>query len=215
MAQDEYLLKGARKVLVESLRKKGITDELVLDAILSVERHQFLESFLWHKAYEDIPLPIYCDQTISQPYTVAFQSQLLSVKKDEKVLEIGTGSGYQAAILDAMGAKVFTVERYTSLYKLSKSILNKIAPRIITYLGDGFKGFQQYAPYDKIIVTCGAPQIPTKLLQQLKIGGSMVVPVGIGEQIMMRVTKIDNENFKEEAFGLFVFVPMLENIVRK
>ena len=212
--QDEYLLKGARKALVENLKKKGITDELVLNAMLSVERHQFLESFLWHKAYEDIPLPIYCDQTISQPYTVAFQSQLLSVKKDDKILEIGTGSGYQAAILDAMGAKVFTVERYASLYEHSKSILNKIAPRVITYLGDGFKGFQQYAPYDKIIVTCGAPEIPTKLLEQLKIGGMMVVPVGVGEQIMMRITKMADDDFKQESFGLFVFVPMLENIVK-
>jgi len=214
MPTESYLLKGAQKSLVEKLRKKGITDENVLKAMLSVQRHLFIESFLWHKAYDDIPLPIYCEQTISQPFTVAFQTQLLSVKKGDKILEIGTGSGYQAAILEAMGAKVYTIERQAELYEHTKKLLSGLAPRSVLWYGDGFKGLPNYAPFDKIIVTCGAPNIPQILLEQLNPTGIMVIPVGLGEQVMKRITKIDEHTYKEEDFGNFIFVPMLENTVK-
>ena len=206
----DYMLLGAKKKLISTLREKGFNDEQVLAAFDKVDRHLFLDSFLWDKAYEDSALPIYCDQTISQPSTVAFQTMLLQVKQGEKVLEIGTGSGFQAAILGAMGARVFSVERHLELFSRAKSILQKINDRIILRFGDGFQGFEKYAPYDKIIVTCGAPEIPAALLQQLKPGGIMVIPVGTDSQVMKRLTKIDEENYKEEEFGNFNFVPMLE-----
>ncbi len=214
MSPDSYLLKGAQKSLIEKLKLKGITDDNVLKAMSSVPRHLFIESFLWHKAYEDIPLPIYCEQTISQPYTVAFQSQLLEIKQGDKVLEIGTGSGYQAAILEQMGAKVFTIERQVELYERTKKMLHTLAPRTVIQHGDGFNGLPHYAPFNKIIVTCGAPNIPTNLLAQLSLNGIMVIPVGVGDQIMKKITKIDENNYKEEDFGTFIFVPMLENVVR-
>ncbi|MDD3645233.1 MAG: protein-L-isoaspartate(D-aspartate) O-methyltransferase, partial [Bacteroidales bacterium] len=188
---------------------KGIHDQKVLDAIGKVERHLFLESFLWSRAYEDIALPIYCEQTISQPYTVAFQTQLLEVQKGDKILEIGTGSGYQATILSAMGAKVYSIERHYELYKRTKKLLETIDHKIFLFYGDGYQGVPQYAPYDKIIITCGAPNIPETLMDQLKVGGYMVVPVGEGTQVMKRVTKLDNNEYKIEDFGYFVFVPMV------
>ncbi len=206
----DYMLLGAKKKLISVLREKGFSDEQVLAAFDKVDRHLFLDSFLWDKAYEDTALHIYCDQTISQPSTVAFQTMLLQVKPGEKVLEIGTGSGFQAAILGAMGARVFTVERHLELFSRAKNILNKINDRIILRFGDGFQGFEKYAPYDKIIVTCGAPEIPDALLQQLKPGGLMVIPVGTDSQVMKRITKIDDDNYQEEEFGNFNFVPMLE-----
>ena len=206
----DYMLLGAKKKLINTLREKGISDERVLAAFDKVDRHLFLDSFLWDKAYEDAALPIYCDQTISQPSTVAFQTMLLQVKLGEKVLEIGTGSGFQAAILGAMGARVFTVERHLELFSKAKNLLGKINDRIILRFGDGFQGFEKYAPYDKIIVTCGAPEIPDALLRQLKPGGIMVIPVGTEGQVMKRITKIDEDNYKEEEFGNFNFVPMLE-----
>jgi len=206
----DYMLLGAKKKLISTLREKGFNDEQVLAAFDKVDRHLFLDSFLWDKAYEDTALHIYCDQTISQPSTVAFQTMLLQVKPGEKVLEIGTGSGFQAAILGAMGARVFSVERHLELFSRAKSILQKINDRIILRFGDGFQGFEKYAPYDKIIVTCGAPEIPDALLHQLKPGGFMVIPVGTDSQIMKRITKIDDDNYKEEEFGNFNFVPMLE-----
>ena len=209
----DYLLLGAKKKLINTLREKGFTDERLLTAFDKVDRHLFIDSFLWDKAYEDTALHIYCDQTISQPSTVAFQTTLLQLKPGEKVLEIGTGSGFQAAILGAMGARVFTVERHLELFSRAKSILQKINDRIILRFGDGFQGFEKYAPYDKIIVTCGAPEIPDALLQQLKPGGIMVIPVGTDSQVMKRITKIDEENYKEEEFGNFNFVPMLEEKV--
>lgn len=209
----EYL-QGARKGLIQILKNKGITDQNVLKAFDQVERHLFVESFLWPRAYEDMALQIHCEQTISQPYTVAFQSQLLQVKKGEKILEIGTGSGFQAAILSSMGAKVFSIERQYELYKLTKSVLEKIDHKIFLFYGDGFKGVPQYAPYDKMIVTCGAPNIPTSLLKQLKIGGIIVIPVGEGTQTMKKITKIDDSNFEEENYGDFKFVPMLENTAK-
>ena len=206
----DYMLLGAKKKLINTLREKGFTDERLLTAFDKVDRHLFLDSFLWDKAYEDTALHIYCDQTISQPSTVAFQTMLLQVKPGDKVLEIGTGSGFQAAILGAMGARVFSVERHLELYSRAKNILQQINDRIILRFGDGFQGFEKYAPYDKIIVTCGAPEIPEALLHQLKPNGIMVIPVGTDSQVMKRITKIDDEHFKEEEFGNFNFVPMLE-----
>jgi protein-L-isoaspartate(D-aspartate) O-methyltransferase len=206
----EYL-KGAKKGLIQLLRQKNITDENVLNAFDKVERHLFIESFLWPRAYEDMALQIHCEQTISQPFTVAFQSQLLDVQKGDKILEIGTGSGFQAAILSSMGAKVFSIERQYDLYKKTKILLDKIDHKIFLFYGDGFKGVPQYAPYDKMIVTCGAPNVPISLLSQLKTGGVIVIPVGEDTQTMKRITKIDDANFEEENFGNFKFVPMLEN----
>lgn len=206
----DYMLLGAKKKLINTLREKGINDEQVLAAFDKVDRHLFIDSFLWPKAYEDTALHIYCDQTISQPSTVAFQTMLLQLKPGEKVLEIGTGSGFQAAILGAMGARVFTVERHLELFSKAKDLLSKINDRIILRFGDGFQGFEKYAPYDKVIVTCGAPEIPEALLRQLKPGGIMVIPVGTEGQVMKRITKIDDNNYQEEEFGNFNFVPMLE-----
>lgn len=206
----EYL-QGAKKELINILKNKGIHDEMILNAFDKVERHLFIESFLWPHAYEDIALQIHCDQTISQPYTVAFQTQLLQVKKGDKILEIGTGSGFQAAILSKMGAKVYSIERQLDLYKKTKKLLEKIDYKIITCYGDGFEGIPRYAPYDKMIVTCGAPEVPTSLLKQLKIGGVIVIPVGEGTQKMKRITKISDESFQEEVFGDFIFVPMLKS----
>ena len=206
----EYL-QGAKKGLISLLKSKGIHDELVLTAFDQVERHLFIESFLWPHAYEDIALQIHCNQTISQPYTVAFQSQLLQVKKGDKILEIGTGSGFQAAILSNMGAKVYSIERQYDLYKKTKKLLEKIDYKIITIYGDGFEGNRNFAPYDKMIVTCGAPNVPISLLNQLKTGGMIVIPVGEGTQKMKRITKVNEDEFQEEVFGDFVFVPMLRN----
>ena len=201
--------------MIENLRQKGISDENVLNAFDKMERHRFLESLLWPQAYEDVALKLTTDQTISKPSTVAFQSQLLEVKKGMKVLEIGTGSGFQAAILCAMGAKVFTVERQIALFKHTKPLLAKLAPTVVTYYGDGFKGYPQFAPYDRVIVTCGAPDIPQALLDQLVVGGIMVIPVGTESQIMKKIVKISDSEYEEEDFGDFVFVPMLKERVRK
>lgn len=211
---DDFFLKGARQRLVATLRAKGISDENVLKAFDKVERHRFVESFLWQRAYDDAALPLHCGQTISQPFTVAFQTQLLEIRKNDMVLEIGTGSGFQAAILNAMEAKVYTLERQMDLFVKTKALLSQLAPQIVMFCGDGFRGLPDYAPYDKIIVTCGAPAVPPLLLQQLKVGGIMVIPVGTGEQVMTRIVKLSEEEFKEEQYGNFVFVPMLENVKR-
>jgi protein-L-isoaspartate(D-aspartate) O-methyltransferase len=206
-----YFFKGAKQKLISGLREKGISDESVLAAFDKVDRHKFIESWLWEKAYDDRPLKINCGQTISQPFTVAFQSQLLQIQKGDKVLEIGTGSGYQAAILSAMGAKVYTIERFEELFKETSKFLEEIDHKIFTFFGDGFNGIPQYAPYDKIIVTCGAPNIPLSLVNQLKINGLMVIPVGENTQKMIRITKTGENDFIEEEFGNFIFVPMLKN----
>ena len=201
--------------MIEQLRQRGISDENVLSAFDKMERHLFLESFLWPRAYEDIAIKLTTDQTISKPSTVAFQSQLLEVQKGHKVLELGTGSGFQAAILYAMGAKVYTVERQIALFKHTKPLLSKLAPSVVTYYGDGFKGYPEFAPYDRVIVTCGAPDIPQALLDQLVVGGIMVIPVGTESQIMKKIVKISDSEYVEEDFGDFVFVPMLKERVRK
>jgi protein-L-isoaspartate(D-aspartate) O-methyltransferase len=215
MPTENYLLLGQKKRMIENLRQKGITDENVLQAFDKMERHRFLESILWPQAYDDVALTLTTDQTISKPSTVAFQSQLLEVKKGMKVLEIGTGSGFQAAILYAMGAKVFSVERQIALFKRTKPLLNKLAPSVVTYYGDGFKGYPQFAPYDRVIVTCGAPDIPQALLDQLVPGGIMVIPVGTESQIMKKIVKINDTEYEETDFGDFLFVPMLKERVRR
>ena len=210
---DNYLLLGAKKKLIEELRQKGITDERVLAAFDKVERHRFVESFLWDKAYENKALKLMNGQTISHPYTVAFQSQLLQVQPGDKVLEIGTGSGFQAAILSAMGARVFSVERQQQLHLSAKRLLEKLDDRIVLYYGDGFQGYPKFAPYSKIIVTCGAPEVPAALLQQLAVGGIMVIPVGDESHTMKRIVKVNNNQYDEETFGDFLFVPMLKERV--
>ncbi|MBF0596788.1 protein-L-isoaspartate(D-aspartate) O-methyltransferase [Faecalibacter rhinopitheci] len=211
MSIDDFKSKGRRKMLVDSLRTKGIENEQVLQAINSIPRHLFLDSAFSEFAYKDEAFPIAAGQTISHPYTVAFQTQLLDVQPKEKVLEIGTGSGYQTSVLVALGAEVFTIERQKELFDFSKIILRNIrfVPRYQTY-GDGYKGLPTYAPFDKILVTAGAPEIPKELLKQLKIGGIMVIPVGENSQKMMTIIRLDEDNFEMYEFGDFQFVPMLE-----
>ena len=209
--EDTYRHKGLRKKLVQTIIAKGITDERVLDAILEVPRHYFLDSAFDEKAYEDIAFPIGEGQTISQPYTVAYQSQLLELKPFQKVLEIGTGSAYQAVVLAEMGAQVYTIERQKKLFDANKAFpFLKKYHSIKFFYGDGFEGLPTYAPFDKVIITAAAPEIPQKLIQQLKPGGMMVIPLGAGDvQQMMRITKLENGALKEEVFEYFSFVPML------
>jgi len=209
---DSYRHKGLRKQLVELIRNKGINDERVLQAILEIPRHYFIDSAFDQIAYEDRAFPIAEGQTISQPYTVAYQSQLLDVQSREKVLEVGTGSGYQACVLAFMGAQVYTIERQKQLYDQNKqfSFLRNY-PAIRYFYGDGYQGLPTYAPFDKIIVTAAAPAIPDKLVDQLKPGGKMVIPVGEGKvQQMMRINKNASGQIHEEIFDDFSFVPMLQ-----
>ncbi len=208
---DSYKHKGLRKRLIEGIRRKGITNENVLNAVMKVPRHFFMAKGFEERAYQDNAFPIAADQTISQPYTVAVQTSLLDVQKGEKVLEIGTGSGYQAAILLELGANLFTIERQRELYKSSQLLLKKLGYFPFSYFGDGYKGLPTYAPFNKILITAGAPEIPQELLKQLKIGGILVAPIGpSGSQDMLKVTKISENEFQEESFGKFVFVPMLK-----
>lgn len=211
--EDTYQHKGMRNQLVKLLRTKGITDENVLTAINNIPRHFFLDSAFDKIAYEDRAFPIGEDQTISQPYTVAYQSQLLQVKRNEKILEIGTGSVYQASVLAEMGARVFTIERQKKLYDRHKDFVFKAKyPNIKFFFGDGFLGLPTYGPFDKIIITAAAPYIPPKLIEQLKTGGFMVIPVDDAEgksQRMLRLTKNENGSYAEESFDAFSFVPML------
>lgn len=203
---------GLRNQLVTILKEKGITDKGVLDAIKIIPRHLFLDSSFEDFAYLDKAFPIGEDQTISQPYTVAFQSQLLEVKKDQKILEIGTGSGYQTAVLCLLGAKVFSIERQIKLFKKTQHLLPKLGYRS-KYLasGDGYVGLPEYAPYDSIIVTAGAPIIPQPLMAQLKIGGRLVIPLGEEKQIMTLLIRKNETQFEKHEFGDFKFVPLLEN----
>ena len=210
---DSYRHQGLRKKLVEALKAKGISDENVLNAIEKVPRHWFMDSSFLEFAYEDKAFPISAGQTISQPYTVAFMTELLQLRNRDKVLEVGTGSGYQSCVLSALGAKVFTIERQKALYDKTKIFLPAIGYGTIKqFYGDGYKGLPTYGPFDKIIVTCGAPYIPDALIKQLKIGGTLVIPVGEGDlQIMRtvkRLTELDNEI---RDHGCFRFVPMLED----
>lgn len=216
--KDTYLHKGLRKKLIESLKEKGIRDEKVLSAMLEVPRHFFLDPAFEHIAYEDRAFPIAAEQTISQPYTVAYQTELLGIRPFEKVLEIGTGSAYQSCVLAALGAFVYTIERQKKLFDLNKDFpyLNRF-PKIKRFYGDGFVGLPTYAPFDKIIITAAAPFIPPKLLEQLREGGIMVLPVDDEEskvQKMKKVTKIKGLP-QAEIFDSFRFVPMLEGRQKK
>ena len=209
--EDNYRHKGMRQQLVNQLRKEGITNETVLAAIKEVPRHVFLDSSFVEFAYSDQAFPIGSGQTISQPSTVAFQTELLAVEKGMKVLEIGTGSGYQACVLAAMGARVFSIERQRNLFFRTKEILEQLPFRLKLFLGDGFEGLPTYAPFDRIIITAGAPCIPPKLIEQLKPNGIMVIPMDNteGGQTMLRITKQPDGSLAQEEFGNFKFVPML------
>jgi len=211
---DTFEAKGKRKKLVAELRQKGITDEEVLRAIDAVPRHLFMDpAFLIH-AYVDKAFPLTSGQTISQPYTVAVQSSLLRVKKRDKILEIGTGSGYQAAILAEMGAKVYTIERYRELYIKAQRTLTSLRYNADFFYGDGYEGKPQYGPFDGIIVTAAAPEVPSVLLQQLKIGGRLVIPVGGPlTQMMTVVERKGDDDFEYSDHGNFIFVPMLKGTV--
>ena len=213
---DSYRHKGLRKQLVDIIRNKGITDDRVLQAILDIPRHYFIDSAFDQIAYEDRAFPIAEGQTISQPYTVAYQTQLLEIKPHEKVLEVGTGSAYQAIVLAMMGVQVYTIERQKQLYDFNKqfSYLRSF-PAIRYFYGDGYQGLPTYAPFDKIIVTAAAPAVPEKLVEQLKPGGKMVIPVGEGKvQQMLRISKDLTGAVREEIFDDFSFVPMLTGKVQ-
>ena len=211
MIQDTYKHKGQRQLMVDDLRRRGIGDERVLQAMNDVPRHWFLDTLLDASAYVDQAFPIDCGQTISRPSTVAMQSQLLNVEPNMKVLEIGTGSGYQTAVLCRLGAQVFTIERQKVLFDLTTRLLREHGYRARCFLGDGYQGLA--GSYDRIIVTCGAPGIPPALMAQLKVGGIMVIPIGEGDQQeMLRITKegMESGEWKVEKFGTYSFVPMLD-----
>lgn len=211
---DTYKHKGLRKNLVSTLRNKGIKDETVLAAIEKVPRHLFMDNAFLKFAYEDNAFPIGAGQTISQPYTVAYQTSLLDISAGEKVLEIGTGSGYQTSILIEMGARVYSIERQKSLYEKSKDFLPSIGYSAKFFFGDGYKGLPAYAPFDKILVTAGAPFVPEELIKQLKVGGVLVIPVGAGtHQVMNRIIKTADNDIKREELDRFSFVPLLSDKV--
>jgi protein-L-isoaspartate(D-aspartate) O-methyltransferase len=202
--------------LVEELRKRGISDAQVLKAIGEIPRHFFLDKAFEEWAYKDVPFPIESNQTISQPYTVAFQSSLLCVKQGDKILEVGTGSGYQASVLSQMGAKVYSIERQKKLHSITSQFLPTIGfGNIRLLLGDGYMGSQRFAPFDKILVTAGATYVPDALIQQLKVGGVLVIPVGDKVQKMLRITKISESQVETENFGDFRFVPFLKGVTKK
>ena len=213
---DTYRQKGLRKRMIRNLKAKGIKDERILDAMWNIPRHFFLENAFDEWAYKDQAFRIDCEQTISQPYTVARQTDLLEVKKGDKILEVGTGSGYQACILSELGAEVYTVERIEELFRKTNQLLKKIGFKTVRqYLGDGYKGLPKLAPFDKIIVTAGALEMPEDLLSQLKVGGLMIIPLGAdGLQTMYRITKLSEHQYKRESFGEYRFVPMLKGINR-
>lgn len=207
--KDDYKHKGLRKRLVKIIENKGIKDENVLKAIGSVPRHIYFDNALLHHAYEDKAFPIGYEQTISQPYTVARQTELLEAKKGDKILEIGTGSGYQACILAEMGLEVYSLEYVRELHERSKKIIAQLGYKVRCYHKDGTLGLPENAPYDGIIVTAGAPKVPDSLKKQLKIGGKMVIPVGKHQtQTMLRVVRVSEDEFIEEDHGMFVFVPL-------
>lgn len=210
--KDTFKHKGLRQQLVKVLIDKGIKDEAVLKAIGNIPRHLFMDSSFLDHAYQDKAFPIAAEQTISQPYTVAFQSELLKIKKEDKILEIGTGSGYQAAVLCELGAKVYSIERQQELFKKTSKFLPKLGyrPKKLIF-GDGYKGLPEEAPFDSIIVTAGAPFVPKPLLGQLKIGGRLVIPVGENVQVMTLIIRKGLKEFEKHEFGDFRFVPLLED----
>ena len=210
--KDDFKTQGMRRKLIFLVREKGITDDRVLEAMMKVPRHFFMDQDFQRQAYSDAAFRIGNGQTISQPYTVAYQTSLLDVKRGEKVLEIGTGSGYQTCVLLELGAKVFSVERQKDLYDKAKVFLPSIKYNPKLFYGDGYKGLPAFAPFDKILVTCGAPFIPQDLLGQLKIGGTLVIPVGGGrQQVMTTVLKLSESDFETHELDHFSFVPMLED----
>ena len=209
---DNYRTQGARKQLVDGLKQKGITDIAVLEAIGKVPRHCFIPLSLKERAYMDIALPIACKQTISQPYTVAKQTELLEVKPKHRILEIGTGSGYQSAILKQMGAYVYTIERQRNLYENAKEIFKTLSLSIACMYGDGYKGWVEFAPFDRVLITCGCVELPCELLNQLSIGGILVAPIGDNDiQEMIKVVKKSPVEYTKTSHGSFKFVPMLKN----
>lgn len=211
---DNFEARGKRKKLVEELRRKGITDEEVLRAINTVPRHDFMDPAFLNHAYVDKAFPITSGQTISQPYTVAVQTSLLKVKKRDKILEIGTGSGYQAAILAEMGAKVYTIERYRELYLKAQRTLGSLGYSVDFFYGDGYEGKPQYGPYDGIVITAAAKEVPEKLLKQLRTGGRLVIPLGGSfSQEMTLVVRSGEDTFDYTSHGSFVFVPMLKGTI--
>ncbi len=209
--QDTYRHKGLRRNLVEEIKQKGITDPRVLEAINTVPRHLFMDSGFINFAYKDSAFPIGAGQTISQPYTVAFQTQMLDIQPMEKVLEIGTGSGYQTAVLLEMGAKVYTIERQKELYLKAKAQLESMGYHPHFFYGDGYIGMPSYGPYNKILVTAGAPELPDALITQLQVGGKLICPIGDNQtQIMTLVEKISESDIKITKHGNFIFVPLLK-----
>jgi protein-L-isoaspartate(D-aspartate) O-methyltransferase len=210
--KDTFKHKGMRQQLVEVVKAKGITDELVLKAIGKVPRHLFMDSGFLDHAYQDKAFPIAAEQTISQPYTVAFQTELLQIKPGDKILEIGTGSGYQTAVLLELGAMVYSIERQHELFKKTSKFLPKLGyrPKKLIF-GDGYIGLKEEAPFDSIIVTAGAPFVPKPLLSQLKVGGRLVIPVGDEVQVMTRFIRKGPKDFEQQEFGEFRFVPLLED----
>lgn len=210
--KDTFRHKGLRKIMVDSIRDKGIKDERVLDAIGVIPRHLFMDNAFIQFAYQDKAFPIGADQTISQPYTVAFQTELLELKSHEKVLEVGTGSGYQAAVLKELDTHVYTIERQKELFQKSQEFLPSLGYNCNFFYGDGYKGLPNFAPFDKIIITCGAPSIPDNLIQQLKVGGRMVAPIGEKDiQVMHLIEKVSDKKTNITTHGRFSFVPMLNN----
>jgi protein-L-isoaspartate(D-aspartate) O-methyltransferase len=211
MSNDTSKHKGLRNQLVEIIKGKGISDKKVLDAISKIPRHLFMDSGFIHFAYQDNAFPIAAGQTISQPYTVAFQTELLDIKKGDKVLEIGTGSGYQTAVLIELGAEVYSVERQKELYEKVRKFLPTVGylAKKLSF-GDGYNGWEEFAPFDKILVTAGAPFVPKPLLSQLKIGGSLVIPVGDDVQTMTLYIRKDEKEFEKHEHGQFRFVPLLK-----
>ena len=213
MIEESFEAKGKRKRLIEELRSKGITDEKVLEAMGKVPRHLFMDDAFLRHAYQDKAFPISAGQTISQPYTVAVQTVLLNVGKRDKVLEVGTGSGYQAAVLAEMGVKVYTIERQRELHRKAQIMLNDLGYRIHFFLGDGYEGQPQYGPFDGIIITAATSEVPEKLLKQLRIGGRLVVPKGERDsQVMTLYVRKGEDDFEITTHGYFVFVPMLRGI---
>jgi protein-L-isoaspartate(D-aspartate) O-methyltransferase len=213
--KDSFKYQGMRRKLIKELSDKGIHNQRVLDAFDAVPRHFFLDNAFAEQAYSNVAFQIGSGQTISHPFTVAFQTELLDVQKGDKILEIGSGSGFQTSILCEMGAKVFSIERHKELHLKAKNILRQLHYSARLTFGDGYKGLPAHAPFDKIIITCGAPGVPEELVKQLKIGGVMIIPIGEGEeQQMKRIIKLSETDLEEEDYGVFRFVPMLENKVK-